>query len=38
MMGLELELQVMGKGQVILSASYKDIPLPVQAPNYDEIS
>lgn len=35
--GFERELQVMGKGQVILSASYKDIPLPVQAPNYDTL-
>jgi len=34
--GFERELQVMGKGQVILSASYKDIPLPTQVPNYDE--
>jgi len=35
LMGFERELQVMGKGQVILSASYKDIPLPTQAPVYD---
>ena len=33
--GFERELQVMGKGQAIASASYRDIPLPVQAPNYD---
>jgi len=33
--GFERELQVMGKGQVIVSASYKDIPLPVQVPEYD---
>ena len=33
--GFEKELQVMGKGQAILSASYKDVPLPVQAPMYD---
>ena len=36
--GFERELQVMGKGQTIATASYRDIPLPVQAPNYDEIS
>jgi uncharacterized protein len=35
--GFERELQVMGKGQTIATASYRDIPLPVQAPNYDEI-
>jgi len=35
MTGFEGELQVMGKGQVIISASYKDIPLPVQAPDFD---
>lgn len=33
--GFEKELQVMGKGQAILTASYKDVPLPVQAPLYD---
>jgi len=33
--GFERELQVMSKGQAIASASYRDIPLPVQAPNYD---
>lgn len=35
--GFERELQVMSKGQAIASASYRDIPLPVQAPNYDEL-
>ena len=35
--GFERELQVMGKGQAIASASYRDIPLPVQAPNYDDL-
>ena len=35
--GFEKELQVMGKGQAILSASYKDVPLPVQAPKYDDM-
>ena len=35
--GFEKELQVMGKGQAILSASYKDVPLPVQAPLFDKL-
>lgn len=35
--GFEKELQVMGKGQAILTASYKDVPLPVQAPLYDTL-
>jgi DNA helicase HerA-like ATPase len=30
--GFEKELQVMGKGQAMLTASFKDVPLPVQAP------
>jgi hypothetical protein len=34
--GFERELQVMGKGQVIVSASYKDVALPVQIPEFDE--
>jgi len=36
--GFERELQVMGKGQVIVSASYKDVPLPVQVPEFDQMS
>ncbi len=32
--GFERELQVMGRGQVIVTASYKDVPLPVQVPPY----
>ena len=35
--GFERELQVMSKGQAIASASYRDIPLPVQAPDYDRM-
>ncbi len=35
--GFERELQVMGVGQIILSASYNDIPLPIQIPNYDDL-
>lgn len=37
MAGFERELQVMGKGQVIVSASYKDVPLPVQVPEFDQM-
>ncbi len=36
--GFEKELQVMGKGQALLTASYKDVPLPVQAPLYDSLT
>jgi DNA helicase HerA-like ATPase len=36
--GFERELQVMSKGQTIVSASYRDIPLPSQAPNFDKVS
>lgn len=34
--GFEKELQVMGKGQVIVTASYRDMPLPVQVPHFDD--
>lgn len=36
--GFERELQVMGRGQAIVSASYKDIPLPIQTPSFDAIA
>jgi uncharacterized protein len=36
--GFERELQVMGKGQAIVSASYRDVPLPILAPDFDEIA
>jgi DNA helicase HerA-like ATPase len=36
--GFEKELQVMGKGQVIVTASYRDVPLPVQVPDYDRLA
>lgn len=36
LMGFERELQVMTKGQAILSASYRDVPLPVLAPDFDQ--
>jgi uncharacterized protein len=32
--GFKRELQVMGIGQAILTASYKDIPLPIQIPEF----
>jgi len=35
--GFERELQVMGKGQVMVSGSYKDVPLPVQVPEFDQL-
>ncbi|WP_295543378.1 ATP-binding protein [uncultured Thiohalocapsa sp.] len=37
LMGFERELQVMGKGQVLVSASYMDVPLPIQVPNFDDL-
>lgn len=36
--GFGKELQVMGKGQALLTASYRDVPLPVQAPKYDTMN
>jgi len=35
--GFEKELQVMGKGQAMLTASYRDVPLPVQAPLFEDM-
>jgi hypothetical protein len=35
--GFERELQVMGKGQALITASYKDVPLPVLAPDFDKL-
>lgn len=35
--GFERELQVMSRGQAIASASYRDIPLPLQAPDFDSM-
>jgi DNA helicase HerA-like ATPase len=32
--GFERELQVMSKGQVLLTTSYKDVPIPVSVPEY----
>ena len=36
MTDFERELQVMGKGQALITTSYKDVPLPVMAPDYDK--
>jgi len=33
--GFERELQVLSKGQAILSASYRDVPLPIHVPFFD---
>lgn len=37
LVGFEREMQVMGRGQVLLSTTFKDVPLPVQVPDYDEL-
>jgi len=36
MVGFEQEMRVLARGQAIVSASYKDVPLPVQAPSFDD--
>jgi len=33
----ERELQVMVKGQALITASFKDVPLPVSAPDFDKV-
>lgn len=35
--GFEKELQVMSKGQALMTASYRDVPLPIQAPLFDSL-
>jgi DNA helicase HerA-like ATPase len=35
--GFQRELQVMDTGQLIFSASYKQLPLPVKVPNFDTL-
>lgn len=35
LVGFERELQVMSRGQVVVTTSYKDMPLPVQVPDFD---
>ena len=37
LIGFERELQVLSKGQAILSASYRDIPLPIQTPEFQNL-
>ena len=34
--GFERELQVMARGQLLLTGSYNDVPLPIQVPEYDK--
>jgi hypothetical protein len=29
------ELQVLGKGQLLISSSLREVPLPAQVPNFD---
>ena len=36
--GFERELQVMDRGQAIVTAAYRDVPIPILAPDYDEIA
>ncbi|SIO63284.1 protein of unknown function DUF87 [Singulisphaera sp. GP187] len=33
--GFERELQVIGKGQVVVTGSYRDMPLPIQIPRFE---
>jgi len=35
--GFEQELQVLGRGQAVLSASYREMPLPLAVPEYDAL-
>jgi uncharacterized protein DUF87 len=35
--GFAKELQVLGRGQVLVSTAFRDVSLPVQVPNYDEL-
>lgn len=37
LMGFERELQVMARGQLLVTGSYNDVPLPVQVPDYDHL-
>jgi hypothetical protein len=34
--GFAKELQVLGRGQVLVSTSFRDVALPVQVPNFDD--
>jgi hypothetical protein len=33
--GFEQELQVLGRGQAVMSASYREMPLPLAVPDFD---
>lgn len=35
LMGFERELQVMARGQLLVTGSYNDVPLPTQVPDFD---
>ena len=37
LMDFERELQVMARGQLLVTGSYNDVPLPVRAPDYDRL-
>ena len=37
LMGFERELQVMARGQLLVTGSYNDVPLPIQVPNFDSL-
>lgn len=36
--GFERELLLLGKGQILVSSTFKDVPIPVQVPSYDVIA
>jgi hypothetical protein len=38
LMGFERELQVMARGQLLVTGSYNDVPLPIQVPNFDNLN
>ena len=35
--GFARELQVLDRGQVLVSTSFRDVALPVQVPDFDEL-
>jgi hypothetical protein len=35
LVGFEREMQVMARGQLLLTGAYNDVPLPIQVPNFD---
>ncbi len=36
--GFERELLLLGRGQILLTTTFKDVPVPVQVPAFDEIT